>query len=400
MATAPNLSKMLADAVYPDAELDRRPVLATDARDKAAILELARHMVDEPEAVLPRFVELAMEIGGGVSAGLSLYEGGPGAGVFRWRHLHGSLSAFEDALTPRDFSPCGVTLDRRAPVLTVHSERAYGWISDVNIILPEVLLIPLFVGAFEPLGTLWVVSNTRGHFHRGHAQSLTELATFVGIALRMISSEQALATALEEQSLLAKEMNHRVKNLFAITDGMIRASASGAASKEELADGLSGRLHALASAHSLVSRHLNEVGRSPRASDFHSVLDAVLKPYDRRASGRSVFEADGPIVSCGDRAINGVALTFHELATNAAKYGALSVPTGTVAVRWEKDGEDLIVTWVERGGPAVSAPKANGFGGALLHNTVTRQFGGVVKHDWKTSGLAVTIRLPLEQVTA
>jgi two-component sensor histidine kinase len=391
----------LANAVYPEGELASRPVPAMDfAQDKAAIQELAVRMVDEPEAVLPRFVELAMEIGEGVSAGFSLFEGGPGAGVFRWRHLHGSLAAFENATTPRDFSPCGVVLDRRAPVLTVHSERAYDWISDEHIILPEVLLVPLFAGPDEPLGTLWVVSDTRGHFHNGHARALTELAAFVGIALRMISTERALSTALEEQSLLAKEMNHRVKNLFAITDGMIRASARGEGSKAEMAETLSGRLHALAAAHVLVSRHLHDVARTPRTSDIRSVLEAVLTPHAVNASGHSAFEIDGPKVRCGDRSINGVALIFHELATNAAKYGALSTPAGTVSVHWETRGDDLVVTWQESGGPAVTTPKINGFGGSLIYNTITRQFGGALEHDWQASGLSVKITLPLERVTA
>ncbi len=114
MSIAPHLSPTLWDAVYADTEFDRRPIPdAYAADDKAAILELAARMADEPEAVLPRFVELAMDIGAGVSAGLSFFEGGPGAGVFWWRHLHGTLAVFEEATTPRDFSPCGVTLDRR-----------------------------------------------------------------------------------------------------------------------------------------------------------------------------------------------------------------------------------------------------------------------------------------------
>ncbi|KQX22693.1 sensor histidine kinase [Sphingomonas sp. Root1294] len=395
MITIPRVRADLADAVYPEGELNRRPIPVTDsARDKAAILDLAARMVDEPEAVLPRFVELAMEIGGGVSAGFSLFE--PGAGRFRWRHLHGSLAAFEDATTPRDFSPCGVVLDRRAPVLAVHSERAYDWISDERIILPEVLLVPLFAGD-EPLGTLWVVSDVAGHFHNGHARSLAELAAFAGMALRMISSERALSVALEEQSLLAMEMNHRVKNLFAVADGMIRASARGEASKQEMADALSGRLHALASAHSLVSRHLNELGRAPRKSDFRSVLEAVLKPH---SDGPASIEIDGPTVKCGDRSINGIALTFHELATNAAKYGALSAPGGSVAVRWEKDEATLAVTWTERGGPVVTAPAASGFGGSLLQKTITRQFHGTLEHDWRPDGLIVRITLPLAQIAA
>ena len=114
--------------------------------------------------MLPRFVELAMELTEGVSAGFSLYEPEPAPGIFRWRHLHGSLAAFENATTPRNFSPCGVTLDQNRPVLARHAERFYSWISDAHIVVPEVLLVPLLVGDNETLGTLWIVSDEDGHF--------------------------------------------------------------------------------------------------------------------------------------------------------------------------------------------------------------------------------------------
>jgi two-component sensor histidine kinase len=398
--TAPNLTPALSEAVFPAPGLNGRAAPANDyVRDKTAIQDLARRMVDEPEAVLPRFVELAMEIAGGVSAGLSLFEEGPDDGVFRWRHLHGTLAAFEDACTPRNFSPCGVTLDRAEPVLAVHAERAYDWIADADIVVPEVLLVPLQGRAGESLGTLWIVSDTPGHFHQGHAQSVTELATFAGIALHMIEDRQTLEVALEQQSLLAKEMNHRVKNLFAVTDGMIRATARSTETKDELAEALSGRLHALASAHSLVSRHLNELGRAPRAADVRTVLEAVLRPYENHGRGASRFDISGPEVPCGDRSINGIALTFHELATNAAKYGALSASGGRVEVRWSHDDEDVLVTWTERGGPAVLPPAKKGFGRSLVDSTVKRQLGGSVEYDWRSEGLVVTLRLGRLQIT-
>lgn len=173
--------------LYITAELDLRPVRkANHLREKRAMQELARHMLDDPAAILPRFVDLALEITNGASAGLSLYEKDPAPGVFRWRHLRGVLSPFEDSLTPRNYSPCGVTLDQNAPVLSLHPERYYNWISDASIIVPEVLLVPLHLNRDEQLGTLWIVAHEEGHFTRGHADSMTELAAFVSIALRML----------------------------------------------------------------------------------------------------------------------------------------------------------------------------------------------------------------------
>ena len=186
-------------------ELDQRAPKKTDyLQEKLALQDVAARMADQPEEVLPRFVDLALEMTGGVSAGLSLYEESPPPGVFRWQYLRGRLAPFDGATTPRDFSPCGITLDRNAPVLAQHPERVYGWIADANIVVPEVLLVPLYLGGKVPLGTLWIVSDREGHFDSGHARALTELAAFVGIALRMVRSEHRLNQALEAQERAAE----------------------------------------------------------------------------------------------------------------------------------------------------------------------------------------------------
>ena len=193
------LDPSVSDVFITD-ELARREPRKTDyLREKLALQELATRMADQPDDVLPRFVDLGMEMTGGISAGLSLYEEYPAPGVFRWQYLRGVLSPFNGATTPWNFSPCGITLDRNAPVLCVHPERVYTWIADANITVPEVLLVPLYLGGEFPLGTLWIVSANEGHFDSGHARVMTELASFVGIALRMQHSEQRLEQALEER---------------------------------------------------------------------------------------------------------------------------------------------------------------------------------------------------------
>ena len=203
--TRQNVSPQLTVAdVFITDELDRRAPKKTDyLQEKLALQDLAMRMAEQPEEVLPRFVDLALEMTGGVSAGLSLYEADPDPGVFRWQYLRGALAPFEGATTPRDFSPCGITLDRNAPVLSLHPERVYGWIADANIIVPEVLLVPLYLGSKVPLGTLWIVSEREGHFDSGHARAMTELAAFVGIALRMVRGEQRLHQALEAKETAA-----------------------------------------------------------------------------------------------------------------------------------------------------------------------------------------------------
>jgi two-component sensor histidine kinase len=109
---------------------------------------------------------------------------------------------------------------------------------------------------------------------------------------------------------------------------------------------------------------------------------------------------DGPSIRCGEHAMNGIALIFHELTTNAAKYGALRCDEGRVNVNWRREGGNLVLWWVERGGPPLDAPPAaNGFGTTLVQNTVVRQFSGVLECKWHRQGLAVTITLPVESLS-
>ena len=387
--------------LYITSELDRRPASGADyLQEKRALQDLAAAMVDRPEDVLPRFVDLAMRMTGGVSAGLSLYEEQPAPGVFRWRYLRGTLEPFEDALTPRDFSPCGVTLDLNSPVLSRHPERYYNWISDAGIVVPEVLLVPLYLGGVEPLGTLWIVAAAEGHFDRGHARVAAELASFVGIALKMAQTEKRLQAALADQELLADEMSHRVKNLFMVAQGLVRATARDAQSKEDMAASLNGRFQALAMAHGLVRRGFRPDAMNIRTADFGELLQTIFKPHEgRRGDGRPRFTMAGPPIACGETASSGLALVFHELTTNAAKYGSLQNASGGVEVCWtETDGRYEFV-WTEHGGPAIeTAPAADGFGSRLMRETVVRQFGGTLDHDWSADGLRVRIGIPVKSL--
>jgi two-component sensor histidine kinase len=260
------------------------------------------------------------------------------------------------------------------------------------------LLVPLYLGGTEPLGTLWIVSDREGHFDSGHARVMTELATFVGIALRMVRGEERLQRALSEQETLASEMSHRVKNLFAMTDGLLRMTARNTETKEEMSQVLSGRLHALASAHALVRSGFRALVPAPDGADLASLIRTIVEAHDAfDGNMASRFSLDGPLVPCHEHAINNVALTFHELATNAAKYGALTSDTGHVDVSWQLEGDNLVVSWSERGGPEIEGPPTvRGFGSRLVENTVTRQYGGTLDYDWRREGLRVKITVPAE----
>jgi hypothetical protein len=145
-------------------------------REVLPFRDLTKQMVDDPARVLPLLVDTALEVCAAVSGGISLYEPEPSPGVFRWHHLRDDLEKVTRATTPRHYSPCGITLDRRAPILVQRPERVYTWLQEAQVSLPECLLVPLYLGADEPLGTLWIVSEAEGQFDARHADALADLA--------------------------------------------------------------------------------------------------------------------------------------------------------------------------------------------------------------------------------
>lgn len=379
--TSPSPLPAAVARVFITDELASRAAPAPDyLREKLAVHELARHMSGQPDELLNHLVKLAMEICKAQSAGISILE--PEAGCFRWFALAGILSVFEGSTTPRNDSPCGVCLDFAGPILMAHPERAYDWAHGLTV--PELLLVPLKVENGAAIGTLWIVSETPGHFHGGHARVMTELAAFAGMALRMVQSEQHVQAALTKQEMLTREMSHRVKNFFAIADGLVRMTARAATDKDQLASDLSGRFRALSVANGLVRRSFGD--DRPDGVTFDELIRRILLPYHDAPSLR------GPTLVVGERAVNDLALIFHELATNAVKYGALSADTGNIAVDWSADDAVVHVAWKETGGPSVSAPTSTGFGTRLLQATIA-SLSGTIGYDWQPDGLLARLTL-------
>jgi two-component sensor histidine kinase len=378
-------------------------------REKLAIQDLARQMAEQPDQVLPRLVHLAMELCGGQSAGISLYEARPpGPGIFRWHHLAGRYANFSGGTAPRDFSPSGVCFDVDHPILMARPERVYAFLSEAGVPNYE---LPLYAGQTDPLGTLWVISHDEAiHFDSGDARVTTELAAFAGLALKMIqdasvlrASEERLNLALHRQEMLTREMSHRVKNLFAIAIGMVSISAKSAATAQDMAKTLLGRLHVLARAHDLVLHGLQSNGQRIREATLRRLLEAIFQPYTDLAHtgdpGRIVIS--GPDLVIGERALTSLALVLHELATNAAKYGALSIGEGLVHVTWQIEARNLLLHWEERKGPGIEkTPTSEGFGSILVRLSIVGQLGGELDSIWKPEGFSAFISIPMERLSS
>ena len=154
----------------------------------SALQTLTRDITEHPSEALQRLVDLAQELCGGGSAGISVYEPQPeGAGIFRWTALTGRAAQFNGETTPRDFSPCGICLDRAETILMDRPGRYYDWLNLPGLPLTEAVLVPLFVNGTDPFGTLWVMSHDEHQFDSEDARVLSDMASVVGLALSLIS---------------------------------------------------------------------------------------------------------------------------------------------------------------------------------------------------------------------
>ena len=215
-------------------------------------------------------------------------------------------------------------------------------------------------------------------------------------------------TDIEEQrrsekprQLLLNEMDHRVKNVFAIVGGVVTLSARSAKTPQEMVTTIQGRLGALASAHLLIRASKSGL-KVENGSTLELLIRAVLAPYENVAETDSVerFVIKGPEVPIGGDAVTSLALVLHELATNAAKYGAFSTPDGQVQITWKVAKKKLSLQWKERGGPALHGPPAReGFGSLLARRSMNGQLNGELSFDWQTEGLTVHFSAATERLS-
>ena len=211
--------------------------------------------------------------------------------------------------------------------------------------------------------------------------------TMFGIFLDVTGRKQAE----EGHELLAGEMSHRVKNLLAIASGLTTITSRSATSIEDMALELTRRLTALGRAHDLVRPLSAGQGGSALLGDLLSIL---LAPYDDLGAFKGRIRVAVERAGIGETAATGIALVIHELATNSMKYGALSEPTGTLDISSAAEGDQIVLTWLERGGPSVVTPDGlAGFGSQLVKRSVSGQLGGSIDYDWSEGGLIVTLRI-------
>jgi len=200
---------------------------------------------------------------------------------------------------------------------------------------------------------------------------------------------------LEEQdsirNSLTRELNHRVKNTLANILSIVALTRRRSESLDEFADGLDGRIRAISATHDLLTQ--SEWGTTP----VRAVVAAEMAPHVHDSGAD--FSVDGPEVELAPGDALTLGLAIHELATNASKYGALSVPEGRVSVRWELEGKNIVrMEWVETGGPRLSGrPEWRGFGLDLIEKIVAHELNERVELEFPPEGVRCTLRIPVRR---
>ncbi len=209
-------------------------------------------------------------------------------------------------------------------------------------------------------------------------------------AVRVVQDISERRIAEERQKLFIDELNHRVKNTLATVQSLANQTARGAANTHEFRERFEGRLIALSKAHDQLTE------RNWQNADLRAILSASIAPYLSGSSEQAVLR--GEDVTLKPRAALTLAMVFHELTTNAAKYGALSVPNGCLRISWERQLVPkplLRITWQEEKGPAVVTPARRGFGTYFIEGSIASELGGKARIAYEKAGLRCVMDIPL-----
>jgi len=208
--------------------------------------------------------------------------------------------------------------------------------------------------------------------------------------VRVVQDITERKEAERRQKLLLDELNHRVKNTLATVQSLASQTSRSAPTPKQFSTAFEGRLIALSKAHDQLTRHHWE------NAELRSVLSGSLAPYAAASVERVILRGEDVILR--PRAVLTLAMAVHELTTNAAKYGSLSVPTGCVEIRWTVVLEDgrkhLRIEWIESGGPAVTVPARRSFGSRLIEGSVAAELGGIAKLVYAPEGLRCEMLIP------
>jgi PAS domain S-box-containing protein len=328
----------------------------------------------------------------------------------RYRGIAAIVESSDDAILSKN-------LDGIIASWNSGAERLFGYTADEAVGQPVTMLIPLDRHDEEPA----ILARIRKGEPVDHYETIRQRkdGSLIDISLTisplrdpdgMIVGASKIARdigerrrAEEQQHMLLREMDHRIKNLFTLASGVVALSARSAKSLTELASALRERLSALARAHALTLPVMTDDGhRLEQSTTLHALIRTILAPYDGQTTNGNVrVSLSGVDIPVAGGALTSLALLLHEFATNAAKYGALSTPAGHIDIDCNEDGERFILAWAEHNGPLVNhQADAEGFGTKIARTTVEGQLGGEITRDWNPDGLRIRLSIARARVSA
>ena len=268
---------------------------------------------------------------------------------------------------------------REHPILSKN-----GAVADMGVV--AYLGVPIHAPTGEPIGSFCAIDVQPRDWSERDVSTLSDLASIVETELALRHERDAMQT-------LARELNHRVKNLFSVVSGMVALTARTAETPADMAQVLQGRMSALDAAHQMISPAIARGDIEASSTDLAAMIERLLQPHLLR--GPDQAEVSVPDLQLTGRSVTDLALVIHELATNAAKYGALSTPDGTLHITGAVVGDEVRLVWREEGGPSIDAvPTETGFGSKLIEITVERQMNGTLETIWHGDGVECILTVP------
>jgi PAS domain S-box-containing protein len=345
------------------------------------------------------------EIGGPPSGGISAYRLSDDRAA---QHYAAIVESSEDAILSKDLNGVILSWNRGA-------QRLFGYEADEVVGKSVTILIPADRQDEEPM----ILQRIRRGERIDHYETVRQRkdGSLVDISLtvspirdlegKVIGASKIARDiterkrAHERQELLLREMNHRIKNLFALASSVVSLSSRSANSVTELARSASDRLSALARAHALTLSHGSiDAPQVAKPATLHSLIRAIVAPYENFGDADAKrLEIVGLDIGISGAAISNLALLLHEFATNSAKHGALSMPNGHIKIVCAEQGQTVILTWTERDGPAVVPAADNEGFGSILTRATASQLGGEISKNWKPEGLVIRVSVPRARLT-
>lgn len=389
LSPAPTPADLILDGVLFDRSADTTALRC----EVAAVRELSRILIDEQGSLL-RFLCVGQGACAGGSAGVSLVRtDASGKESIRWRAVVGALSAHEGASVPREFSTCGMCLDRRAFLVLARPQRVFAYLNELPPAVTELLIVPLRIDDVAR-GTLWIAHHDVGaHFSSDDARVAERLALHLAGALERLEANFEHRRALVARDTLVRDAHHRATNTLQIAAAALQGKSGG---------GIDGgsrtaldRLQALGRVHAALACHGDDTVLVRPL--FQSIVDALGASFTEPSRAvRIDLDADNVTLS-GERAV-ALALWLNEIVTNACKHAFPDGRDGRIAIEVRVRDRRLVVRIFDNG---IGLPPKRGEGiGTQLLEALATQLGAASSQESPTSGSGTIFNLSFPIDTA